>query len=93
MTLPIHEFLRRFLQHVLPTGFQKIRAYGFLSPNARLSAETVRWLATIHADEPFVIDRPAPPPRRSLLRCADCGAAIRVVCFVRFNGRACFDSS
>jgi hypothetical protein len=49
MTVPIHEFLRRFLQHVLPAGFQKIRAYGFLSPNARLSAESVRWLATIHA--------------------------------------------
>jgi len=24
------EFIRRFLQHVLPTGFMKVRYYGFL---------------------------------------------------------------
>jgi hypothetical protein len=28
MTLPAEEFLRRFLQHVLPTGFTKVRHYG-----------------------------------------------------------------
>jgi hypothetical protein len=32
MRLPAMEFMRRFLQHVLPKGFQKIRYYGFLSP-------------------------------------------------------------
>ena len=35
MTLGADEFLRRFLQHVLPRGFQKVRYYGFASPNAR----------------------------------------------------------
>jgi len=30
-TLPNVEFIRRFLQHVLPKGFQKIRYYGFLN--------------------------------------------------------------
>ena len=29
------EFLRRFLQHVLPTGFQRVRHYGWRSPAAR----------------------------------------------------------
>lgn len=29
------EFLRRFLQHVLPTGFQRVRHFGWLSPAAR----------------------------------------------------------
>ena len=28
MTLPAHEFIRRFLQHVLPDGFHKVRYYG-----------------------------------------------------------------
>jgi hypothetical protein len=37
MRLAAHEFLRRFLQHVLPRGFQKVRYYGFASPNARAS--------------------------------------------------------
>jgi hypothetical protein len=29
------EFIRRFLQHVLPTGFMKVRYYGFMNPTAR----------------------------------------------------------
>ena len=33
MALPAFEFMRRFLQHVLPKGFHKVRYYGFLSPN------------------------------------------------------------
>lgn len=31
MQLPVHEFMRRFLMHVLPAGFFKIRHYGILS--------------------------------------------------------------
>ena len=31
MTLDAHEFIRRFLLHVLPMGFMKIRYFGFLS--------------------------------------------------------------
>ena len=31
MTLEAHEFIRRFLLHVLPNGFQRIRYYGFLA--------------------------------------------------------------
>jgi len=40
-TLHPHEFLRRFLQHVLPNGFVKLRHYGLLAPgnvNTRLVA-------------------------------------------------------
>jgi hypothetical protein len=49
------EFLRRFLQHVLPRGFQKVRHYGYLSPRSRRRFEEVRWLATSHAGQPFVL--------------------------------------
>jgi predicted RNA-binding Zn-ribbon protein involved in translation (DUF1610 family) len=34
-TLPAEAFIRRFLQHVLPKGFMKIRYYGFLSAGNR----------------------------------------------------------
>ena len=34
-TLPVEEFIRRFLQHVLPKGFTKVRSYGVLSPSRR----------------------------------------------------------
>ena len=35
MTLSADEFIRRFLLHVLPDGFQRIRYYGFLSNRHR----------------------------------------------------------
>jgi Putative transposase/Transposase zinc-binding domain len=35
MTLPADEFIRRFLLHVLPEGFQRIRYYGFLGNRYR----------------------------------------------------------
>jgi hypothetical protein len=35
MTLDAVEFLRRFLLHVLPRGFQRIRHYGFLANGVR----------------------------------------------------------
>jgi Putative transposase/Transposase zinc-binding domain len=35
MSLHVNEFLRRFLQHVLPTGFVRIRHFGFLSTRNR----------------------------------------------------------
>jgi hypothetical protein len=35
MTLGAHEFIRRFLTHVLPKGFHRIRHYGLFSSTAR----------------------------------------------------------
>ena len=35
MTLAAEEFIRRFLIHVLPQGFQRIRYYGFLANRHR----------------------------------------------------------
>jgi hypothetical protein len=42
--LDVMEFLRRFLQHVLPTGFMKIRYYGFLNPSSSIDLNQVRQL-------------------------------------------------
>ena len=35
MTLTAEEFIRRFLMHVLPSGFRRIRYYGFLGNRHR----------------------------------------------------------
>jgi hypothetical protein len=35
MTLPVDEFLRRFLLHLLPRGFMRIRNFGFLANRRR----------------------------------------------------------
>ena len=41
-TLSAEEFIRRFLQHVLPKGFVKVRYYGFFSPGLRARLAAVR---------------------------------------------------
>jgi hypothetical protein len=96
MRLDATEFLRRFLQHVLPSGFQKVRHYGFLSPRSRSRFEAVRWLATLHAGEPFVLRALASdPPTNSPIQphCADCGGELHVLAVLRRRGRALFDTS
>lgn len=42
MTLTTQEFMRRFLQHVLPPGFHKVRYYGLLSPRNRPWLDQIR---------------------------------------------------
>lgn len=44
MTVPVLDFIARFLQHVLPRGFPKIRYFGLLSPSARPELERARAL-------------------------------------------------
>jgi len=79
MTLTIAEFIRRFLQHVLPTGFMKVRYYGFLSPSFKRSFDEIR--ARVEIAHGFEVEAPAvpdsPPPQP--LRCEHCGAPMRRV--------------
>lgn len=55
MSLPGHEFIRRFLQHVLPKRFHKIRYVGFWSCGKRPALRALR--ETLLAKQP-----PAPAP-------------------------------
>ena len=76
MTLPIMEFMRRFLQPVLPRGFMKVRYYGFLSPTSSVSLEDVK--ARIEMASGFAVAAPeavSEPP--AALRCRYCGGALR----------------
>jgi hypothetical protein len=41
LALDVMEFIRRFLQHVLPTGFMKVRYYGFMNPSCAVSLDHV----------------------------------------------------
>jgi hypothetical protein len=74
MTLGVHEFIRRFLIHVLPKGFHRIRHYGLFANGNRVaniararelldvkpSAETPEGEATEDADEPRTGAQPCP---------------------------------
>jgi len=74
MTLDAAEFIRRFLQHVLPSGFQKVRHYGFASANSAQSIESIRWLVALYYGLAFLLlaqQAADPPPPR--IRCATSG--------------------
>ncbi len=69
MTLPTHEFIRRFLMHVLPKRFHRIRHYGFLANgNRAASLAQARGLLAVprrepapeNTDEPNLPDHPCP---------------------------------
>jgi hypothetical protein len=91
LTLPPEVFLGRFLQHVLPRGFTKVRSYGLAAPRnaAKLAAarEQAAAVSAGHAtgSDAATSDAPAsgpsPPERapapRRLLRCPACGASMR----------------
>jgi len=53
VTLPVMEFMRRLLQHVLPRGFKKVRHFGFLSSKYKHVLKTVQYiLGTVEDDKP-----------------------------------------
>ena len=50
-TLPAQEFIRRFLRHVLPKGFVKVRSYGLVSSTQKEKLEKARTLLAIAQPE------------------------------------------
>jgi hypothetical protein len=80
MTLPAHEFIRRFLMHVLPKGFHRIRHYGFLA-NGNRAADVARARALLdppgrdQAAAPENPDEPSPHP----YPCPKCGGPMVII--------------
>jgi len=73
-TVSAEEFIRRFLQHVLPKGFCKVRYYGFFGPAKRATLQQIRQL--LHAPvTAILLDQrsPAIPCHDDELRCPACG--------------------
>src|SRR6266705_6042504 len=81
MTVSRDEFLRRFLLHLLPKGFVRIRHFGFLA-NRRRAALLPRCFAALHATSPkkeSETETSTPPTAHSLWRCPKCGGPMAVV--------------
>ena len=78
-TIPVDVFIGRFLQHVLPRGFTKIRSYGLLSPSGRADLERARHLLHLHAPEPVRhrTDAAAAPSLTSTGRDSDSSDTVR----------------
>ncbi|MHC4481422.1 MAG: IS91 family transposase [Planctomycetota bacterium] len=63
MTLPAEEFIRRFLQHVLPKGVHKVRYYGLWAPSNRARLQDIRLRLTAReSDTALPADEESDPP-------------------------------
>ncbi|MCX6037521.1 MAG: IS91 family transposase [Chloroflexi bacterium] len=61
-TLSAEEFIHRFLQHVLPRGFVKIRYFGFFGSSQRLLLAALRLLLETDTHSPLPDELPPPSP-------------------------------
>jgi hypothetical protein len=84
LTLGGEEFLRRFLQHVLPRGFHKVRYYGLWRPAAAATRTRLQQALAAASPRPATAGAtagataPAVPPGTD--RCPDCArGTLRVV--------------
>ena len=77
-------FVRGFLQHVLPQSLQKVRYYGWMSPNHSRRLEIVKWLVWLTLGWTYYL-KPMPAKLannatdRQVTRCARCNGPLRVV--------------
>jgi len=83
MTLNTHEFIRRFLQHILPRGFHRIRHYGLLAngqrnEHLRIARELLKQPASPNQE-----DVPNEENSTETFTCRRCGAPLIVVEILR----------
>ena len=80
MTLPLDEFLRRFLLHVLPKGFVRIRNFGFLANRRRATLLPFCFQLLGAAQEPQAKqDVSSTNDSHDLWRCPKCGGPMVVI--------------
>jgi hypothetical protein len=86
MTLATAEFIRRFLAHVLPKGFHRIRHYGLFANNVRAgNLATIRALIALSSLLPQMYEPPkSQPPSEETERCPKCGGRMHII--LRFEG-------
>lgn len=73
MTLDAFEFIRRYLQHVLPHGFMKVRHYGFCSHNFSIPIQRIRELiCVLYETLREMLPALTPPKKKKPLRCPCC---------------------
>ena len=78
MTLAPDEFMRRFLLHVLPGGFHRIRHYGLLA-NAERRTNLAKARALLHVPAPEPVSDEIATTCVPTFVCRYCGAAMHVV--------------
>ena len=83
-TLSADRFIHRFLQHVLPRGFQKVRRYGFAHPRRKTDWDWLSMLVTVTLNMIYTLTvacKPEPQPPNQF-PCPKCGQAMRCLGFI-----------
>ena len=80
-TLPLVEFLWRLMIHVLPSGYRRVRDYGFLHGNAKASLTLVNWVLRI-------MTTACTPGARPQFKCPACQAPMQILAFIKPAWRA-----
>ena len=75
MALDVMEFIRRFLQHVLPTGFMKVRYYGFLHPGSSVPLKKIAALIELAFGFEIVTPKTVLEPSEPMI-CNSCGGSL-----------------
>ena len=84
MTLPVFEFIRRFLQHVLPKGLKKIRHFGYLSSRNKQLLSVLHYVfGTVEKES---VDKPN--TENKVPHCSICG---KPMILIEIVGRGGFD--
>jgi hypothetical protein len=92
MHIDVLECIHRFLQHVLPHGFMKVRHFGLLHASCAVPLVTIRLLiGQSHPSADKSPPRQPPAPRAA--RCPTCGVPMHVVLRVWTSPRAFVDTS
>lgn len=81
LSLTGHEFVTRYLRHVLPRGLRSVRYHGFCHPSAKANRLRVQFHSGLAAD----FGAPSKPeseprPEGPFPRCPHCGGQLRFVC-------------
>jgi hypothetical protein len=82
MTLPVNEFLRRFLFHVLPPGFVRIRYFGWMAHRRRGASLPLCWQLLAPSGRVPVPAEPAEKAAlspRPLWTCPQCGGPMTLI--------------
>ena len=92
-TVSGQEFVRGFLQHTLPSRFQRIRYYGWASPNSKLKFQYVQMLVYFFVGWCWQMKRQEVPQaiHKAPLRCPDCDAGLlQLTTITDSSGRVIF---
>jgi len=93
MVLDVLEFIRRFLQHVLPSGFMKVRHYGFMNSSCKIPISDIRKMITMDTREKYGDSIQEPTDfKAGTLYCPDCGGLLNFIKLVLPSQTGFWDS-